>query len=68
MAQATFKIGERVLCYETDPGKVNKLYQAVVNQVINVLELCWIWKLSQVDQQQKTFLVHFCGWGHRWDR
>jgi len=53
MAQATFKIGERVLCYETDPGKVNKLYQAVVNQV---------------DQQQKTFLVHFCGWGHRWDR
>ena len=42
MAQATFKIGERVLCYETDPGKVNKLYQAVVNQVIIGLEICWI--------------------------
>ena len=52
MAQATFRIGEKVLCYETDPGKVNKLYTAVVNQVIIeiVLKVCWIctctnWKL-----------------------
>ena len=39
MAQATFRIGEKVLCYETDPGKVNKLYPAVVNQVIIVIVL-----------------------------
>ena len=32
-AEATFRIGEKVLCYETDPGKVNKLYPAVVYQV-----------------------------------
>ena len=44
MAQASFLIGEKVLCYETDPGKVNKLYTAVVNQVIIeiVLKVCWI--------------------------
>ena len=34
MAQANFIIGERVLCYEPEPGKVNKLYPAVVKQVI----------------------------------
>ena len=48
MAQATFRIGEKVLCYETDPGKVNKLYLAVVKQVmlgcdqLGLQEKCWI--------------------------
>jgi hypothetical protein len=43
MAQATFSIGEKVLCYETDPGMVNKLYPAIVKQVtIVLLEVCWI--------------------------
>ena len=37
MAQATFKVGEKVLCYETDPRKVNKLYRAIVNQVLIVM-------------------------------
>ena len=46
MAQATFKIGERALCYETDPGKVDKLYKAVVNQVIIVVEICWILEIT----------------------
>ena len=68
MAQATFKEGERVLCYETDPGKVNKIYRAAVRQVfIFVMEHGGI-KYLQVDRQQKSFLVHFRGWGHRWDR
>ena len=34
MAHVTFIVGEKVLCYEPDPGKVNKLYPAVVKQVI----------------------------------
>ena len=34
MAQASFLIGEKVLCYEPDLGKVNKLYPAVVKQVL----------------------------------
>ena len=33
MDQATYRIGEKVLCYETEPGKVNKLYPAVVYSV-----------------------------------
>ena len=33
MAHETYRIGEKVLCYETDPGKVNKLYPAVVYSV-----------------------------------
>ena len=43
MAQATFKVGEKVLCYETDPGKVNKLYRAVVNQVLISMINAWCW-------------------------
>ena len=34
MAQAAFLIGEKVLCYEPDPVKVNKLYPAIVKQVL----------------------------------
>ena len=37
MAHATYSKGEKVLCYETDPGMVNKLYPAVVKQAIIVL-------------------------------
>ena len=46
MAQAIFMEGERVLCYETDPGKVNKLYRAAVVQVFIFVMEPWWFKIS----------------------
>ena len=28
-----YRLGERVLCYEPDPGRVSKIFPAIVNQV-----------------------------------
>ena len=33
IAPIMYKLGERVLCYEPDPGKVSKIFPAIVNQV-----------------------------------
>ena len=33
IAPIMYRLGERVLCYEPDPGKVSKIFPAIVNQV-----------------------------------
>ena len=32
-APIMYRLGERVLCYEPDPGRVSKIFPAIVNQV-----------------------------------
>ena len=69
IALIMYRLGERVLCYEPDPGKVSKIFPAIVNQVC-VLPASLFYNMCchQVGPEQRSFLVHFCGWGHRWDR
>ncbi len=53
-ASTEFSVGERVLCYEPDPAKVEVVYDAKI--------------LKITPDVPRQYLVHFQGWSASWDR
>ena len=53
----SFSVGEEVLCYEPDLKNVNKIYEAKIIRV---------WQVA--GENEASYLVHFPGWGNKYNK